>query len=246
MSLTRIIPSNFKASAPSAVVLPQKTSLKKWYHVHRLRISADSRSPQASPAESRTTTAFNKSLGNGTNVRQQNLTGARSMPTAIEPASTDPAFWDWRQPFGLGPSPALDKWLNLGVLGTAAAAFLALVVHSGPNPWATYQEAVTANPIETKVRGAHVGVSSSLKHSLRFLNILYIQFQACISGVVYSLGDLIAQTYEGRDVSEWDRGRVLRSGLCGLLAHGPLSHLYYVALDHAFAQQIQVRCISCD
>jgi hypothetical protein len=30
--------------------------------------------------------------------------------------------------------------------------------------------------------------------------------------------------------------RIVRSGLCGLLAHGPLSHLYYVALDHAFAQ----------
>jgi hypothetical protein len=61
--------------------------------------------------------------------------------------------------------------------------------------------------------------------------------QACISGVVYSLGDLIAQAYEGRDISEWDRGRVVRSGLCGLLAHGPLSHLYYVALDQGFAQQ---------
>ena len=54
---------------------------------------------------------------------------------------------------------------------------------------------------------------------------------------MYSFGDLIAQTYEGRDISEWDRGRVIRSGLCGLLAHGPLSHLYYVALDHGFAQQ---------
>ncbi len=29
----------------------------------------------------------------------------------------------------------------------------------------------------------------------------------------------------------------MRSGLCGLLAHGPLSHLYYVALDQGFAQQ---------
>jgi len=61
--------------------------------------------------------------------------------------------------------------------------------------------------------------------------------QACISGIVYSLGDIIAQSYEGRDVAEWDRGRIIRSGLCGLLAHGPLSHLYYVGLDHFFSQQ---------
>jgi len=55
--------------------------------------------------------------------------------------------------------------------------------------------------------------------------------------MVYSLGDLIAQSYEGRDISEWDRGRVIRSGLCGFLAHGPLSHLYYVGLDKVFAYQ---------
>ena len=54
---------------------------------------------------------------------------------------------------------------------------------------------------------------------------------------MYSLGDLIAQSYEGREISEWDRGRVIRSGLCGLLAHGPLSHLYYVGLDKIFANQ---------
>lgn len=78
------------------------------------------------------------------------------------------------------------------------------------NPWEAYEVAVKMNPIETK---------------------------ACISGVVYSIGDLIAQNYEGRDISEWDRGRIFRSGLCGLLAHGPLSHLYYLGLDTVFAQQ---------
>lgn len=43
------------------------------------------------------------------------------------------------------------------------------------------------------------------------------------------------QSYEGRSVAEWDRARVIRSGLCGLLAHGPLSHYYYLALDSWFA-----------
>jgi hypothetical protein len=170
--LTRTEPAHFnKANAPSAVVLPPKTCLKKWHNVRRVRISADSRSPPSSPAESRTPGAFNKSLGNGTNVRQQNLTGARSMPVAIEPASADPALWAWRP--SIGPlSPALDKWLNLGVLGAAAAAFLALAVHSGPNPWASYQEAVTANPIETKVRGAHVLVTQSPPSISHYFSVL--------------------------------------------------------------------------
>ncbi len=55
--------------------------------------------------------------------------------------------------------------------------------------------------------------------------------QACISGVVYTLGDLTAQTYEGRSLEDFDRGRILRSGICGFIAHGPLSHLYYENLD---------------
>ena len=58
--------------------------------------------------------------------------------------------------------------------------------------------------------------------------------------MVYSLGDIIAQGYEGRDVADWDRSRIVRSGICGLIAHGPLSHLYYVGLDHVFAQQTLV------
>lgn len=78
------------------------------------------------------------------------------------------------------------------------------------DPWQLYQQLVVSNPIETK---------------------------AVISGVVYSLGDIIAQSYEGRPLEDWDRARILRSGLCGLLAHGPLSHLYYVALDNAFMHQ---------
>ena len=46
----------------------------------------------------------------------------------------------------------------------------------------------------------------------------------------------LLQSYEGRSVGEWDRARVLRSGVCGFVAHGPLSHIYYLALDSWFAQ----------
>lgn len=58
--------------------------------------------------------------------------------------------------------------------------------------------------------------------------------QAVISGVVYGLGDFTAQTYEQRSFSDFDFARTLRSALCGLLAHGPLSHLYYENLDRFF------------
>lgn len=114
-------------------------------------------------------------------------------------------------------SKDFERYLSVGLLVAASAVAFSAITATGVNPWegATtfYQESVTMNPIETK---------------------------ACISGLVYSLGDLIAQFYEGRDLSEMDAPRILRSGLCGLLAHGPLSHLYYVALDHSFAQQTLV------
>ena len=58
--------------------------------------------------------------------------------------------------------------------------------------------------------------------------------QAVISGVVYGLGDFTAQTYEQRSFGDFDFARTLRSALCGLLAHGPLSHLYYEKLDRFF------------
>lgn len=64
--------------------------------------------------------------------------------------------------------------------------------------------------------------------------------QACISGIVYTLGDCIAQVYEGRGIGGIDRARAARSGVCGFIAHGPLSHLYYEALDYWFVSVLQV------
>jgi len=58
--------------------------------------------------------------------------------------------------------------------------------------------------------------------------------QAVISGTVYGLGDLTAQTYEGRSWKEFDASRIIRSTLCGFLAHGPLSHFFYEKMDRAF------------
>lgn len=58
--------------------------------------------------------------------------------------------------------------------------------------------------------------------------------QAAISGTVYALGDYTAQAYEGRSWKDFDTSRILRSGLIGFLAHGPLSHIFYEKLDRFF------------
>ena len=59
--------------------------------------------------------------------------------------------------------------------------------------------------------------------------------KACISGIVYGLGDLTAQTYEGKSIGSLDRGRMIRSALTGFLAHGPCSHYWYIYADQLCA-----------
>lgn len=48
-----------------------------------------------------------------------------------------------------------------------------------------------------------------------------------ISGTVYALGDWIAQCVEGKPALEFNRPRMLRSGLVGFCLHGSMSHFYY-------------------
>ncbi|KAF3660592.1 putative cell wall protein-like [Capsicum annuum] len=66
--------------------------------------------------------------------------------------------------------------------------------------WIAYEEALKANPVLAKM---------------------------AISGIVYSVGDWIAQCYEGKPLLEFDRTRMFRSGLVGFSLHGSLSHYYY-------------------
>ncbi|PWA87277.1 peroxisomal membrane 22 kDa (Mpv17/PMP22) family protein [Artemisia annua] len=66
--------------------------------------------------------------------------------------------------------------------------------------WIAYEEALKENPVFAKM---------------------------VISGIVYSLGDWIAQCYEGKPLFEFDRTRLFRSGLVGFALHGSLSHYYY-------------------
>ncbi|XP_022147835.1 mpv17-like protein 2 [Momordica charantia] len=66
--------------------------------------------------------------------------------------------------------------------------------------WTAYEEALKTNPVLAKMM---------------------------ISGIIYFLGDWIAQCYEGKPLFEFDRARMFRSGLVGFSLHGSLSHYYY-------------------
>ena len=76
--------------------------------------------------------------------------------------------------------------------------------------WSAYEEALKTNPVLAKMM---------------------------ISGVVYSLGDWIAQCYEGKPLFEFDRTRMFRSGLVGFTLHGSLSHYYYQFCEALFPFQ---------
>ena len=51
-------------------------------------------------------------------------------------------------------------------------------------------------------------------------------YKACTSGVAYCLGDFISQIYQGRDISNLDLPRSMRSGVAGFVGHGPLCHYW--------------------
>ncbi|KAK4792567.1 hypothetical protein SAY86_023002 [Trapa natans] len=76
--------------------------------------------------------------------------------------------------------------------------------------WVAYEEALKTNPVLAKM---------------------------AISGVVYAVGDWIAQCYEGKPLFEFDRLRMFRSGLVGFTLHGSLSHYYYQFCEAIFPFQ---------
>ncbi|KAL9236390.1 hypothetical protein vseg_011068 [Gypsophila vaccaria] len=73
--------------------------------------------------------------------------------------------------------------------------------------WIAYEETLKTNPVFAKM---------------------------VISGVVYSVGDWIAQCYEGKPLFDFDRARMIRSGLTGFALHGSLSHYYYEFCEELF------------
>lgn len=61
-----------------------------------------------------------------------------------------------------------------------------------------------------------------------------VQTKAITSATVYTIGDFIAQRTEGLSMGEIDRPRILRSLLAGLIAHGPMSHVWYDVSENLF------------
>lgn len=85
-----------------------------------------------------------------------------------------------------------------------------IVRYAPQHNWSAYEEALKTNPVLAKMM---------------------------ISGVVYSVGDWIAQCYEGKPLFEFDRARMFRSGLVGFTLHGSLSHYYYQFCEELFPFQ---------
>ncbi|XP_039018052.1 LOW QUALITY PROTEIN: protein SYM1-like [Hibiscus syriacus] len=117
-------------------------------------------------------------------------------------------------------SRAINASIVLGV-GTLAVSKLLTIDHDywhgwtlyevlryvPEHNWIAYEQALKANPVIAKM---------------------------AISGIVYSLGDWIAQCYEGNPLFDFDRTRLFRSGLVGFTLHGSLSHYYYQFCEALF------------
>ena len=58
-----------------------------------------------------------------------------------------------------------------------------------------------------------------------------IFYKACTSGVAYALGDFISQVYQGKDFSNLDLPRSMRSGIAGFVGHGPLCHFWLMFME---------------
>lgn len=61
-----------------------------------------------------------------------------------------------------------------------------------------------------------------------------LQTKAITSATVYTIGDVVAQSRDGVEIGNLDRGRTLRSMLAGLIGHGPESHVWYHVSEDFF------------
>lgn len=97
-------------------------------------------------------------------------------------------------------SLAITKLLTIDRDYWQGWTFYEVLRYAPEHNWVAYEEALKTHPVLAKM---------------------------AISGIVYSLGDWIAQCYEGKPLLDFDRTRVFRSGLVGFTLHGSLSHYYY-------------------
>ena len=79
----------------------------------------------------------------------------------------------------------------------------------------------------TTAEMAHEVLLSNWNRYMSVLTEHPIATKAMTSASVYAIGDVVAQSTEGRTMKDLDRMRTLRSLTAGLIGHGPLSHVWY-------------------
>ncbi|KAJ9170993.1 hypothetical protein P3X46_019048 [Hevea brasiliensis] len=85
--------------------------------------------------------------------------------------------------------------------------FYEVLRYAPEHNWIAYEQALKTNPVLAKM---------------------------AISGIVYSIGDWIAQCYEGKPHFGFNRTRMFRSGLVGFTLHGSLSNYCYQFCEALF------------
>lgn len=158
------------------------------------------------------------------------LTGAPRADPAAEGGATQTPIRELFTPGFEAPlgeqvdSAALNAGLNIAVFAAIVVAvifkvvtvdadisrgwtFFEILSRVGEDNWSDYTSFLTSSPVLTK---------------------------AITSGAVYAIGDVLAQTTEGKGPAELDRVRIVRSAGCGFTLHGPLSHLWYIFAEGVF------------
>ncbi|KAL7142181.1 hypothetical protein ABFS83_08G106800 [Erythranthe nasuta] len=116
-----------------------------------------------------------------------------------------------------GVIPSSDRLINAAIVlgaGSLAITKLLTIDHDYSHGWTLYEV----------LRYAPEHSWNAYEETLKTHPVLS---KMAISGIVYSMGDWIAQCYEGKPLFDIDRTRMFRSGLVGFTLHGSLSHYYY-------------------
>ncbi|EYU26133.1 hypothetical protein ABFS82_08G108600 [Erythranthe guttata] len=117
----------------------------------------------------------------------------------------------------VGIIPSSDRLINAAIVlgaGSLAITKLLTIDHDYWHGWTLYEV----------LRYAPEHSWNAYEETLKTHPVLS---KMAISGIVYSMGDWIAQCYEGKPLFDIDRTRMFRSGLVGFTLHGSLSHYYY-------------------
>lgn len=134
---------------------------------------------------------------------------------------------DWRPENSVDPGQRLRVVFNAAAFSALGASIMASVVANFP-VGVVQQVTSPGEALSVALRSSWGVYCASLESSP-------VLTKACTSGVVYWLGDVIAQAYESKaSFLRADPVQSLRCGVVGLFLHGPLSHLWFLGVDKLF------------